>query len=112
MLLGIVLIFFFLFWFGNFFQSKNLLEKDGIKTIGQIVDFKHVQKSAYTYYYEYYVNGKKYKTSKASSYFECAEDKSGCIGEKYQVIYSKSNPDVSDIDLESNNRFKRGRLYY
>ena len=103
---------FIVYWFGNYFWSKNTLEKDGLITTGQIVDFKHTQKSAYTYYYIYYVDGKEYRTNKASSYFECDGNNSGCIGKTFKVIYSESNPEVSDIDLESNNKFKRGRFYY
>ena len=94
------------------YHSGNLLEKGGIKTTGRIVEFKHNHGSAYTYYYEYHVGGKVYKSQKASSYFECQEENSGCLELEFDVIYSKSKPDISDIDLGLNNNKKRGRLYY
>ncbi len=74
------------------YSNSNLLELDGMKTTGTIVDFKHNHGSAYTYFYEYNVEGKIYRINKASSYFECANKNSGCIGIEFQVIYSKSNP--------------------
>ena len=93
-------------------NSTNLLERDGIKTTGKIVDFKHNHGSAYTYYYEYNVEGKVYKSQKASSYFECQGENSGCLELEFVVIYSKSKPEISDIDLGSNNSKKRGNLYF
>ncbi|GAB4519447.1 MAG: hypothetical protein Tsb004_30520 [Allomuricauda sp.] len=108
----IVIVIFIIYSVYKTFSKSNQLKSDGEYTVGKIVKFKHNQKSSYTFYYTYVVEGKVYKSNKASSYFECNPDNSGCVGVEYRVIYSKSNPEISDIDLKSNNKYKRSHLFF
>lgn len=93
--------------------EQNILAKFGVVTIGEIVGFRHSGKSSYTLIYRYQVGDNIHKEEIPSKYFFCKEaDNSGCVGLKFKVIYSKSNPSISDIDLEHYNKYKGMRLYY
>lgn len=89
-------------------QKCNLKEEiieNGEKTTGIVTDY---QFSNYSYIlkYEYYVESKKYKSSKSTSFFKCKDGTRGCIGKKFKVIYLEKNPKKNIIDLGIYNKFK------
>nr|WP_299167137.1 hypothetical protein [uncultured Allomuricauda sp.] len=94
-------------------DESNLLNKDGIVTTGEVVKFRHLKKSSYRLFYKYKVDEKYYQGALPTIFFKCDnEGKAGCVGNKFNVIYSKSDPSVSDINLEKYNRYKGMHLYY
>jgi hypothetical protein len=93
--LGIVFlsILLFSFFYYKSYLNKNrkeLLSKNTEITFCKIIGF-NTHKNV-TNYLEYYVNGKKYETQPLGK-------RSVKIGEFYQIKYSKSNPEISEIDF-------------
>ena len=82
-----------------------------MKTIGKITNFTF-GKNAYYIDYSYEVNGILYRDSETVHYFECDDGTPGCKGREFAVLYSKKNPEFSEIDLEEFNdkKFKTVRF--
>lgn len=75
------------------------------KTMGKIVDFKHISKSRYSITYKYEVQGKKYEGQVGVRYFDCYNNKE-CIGYEVDVFYSSKNPKFSQVYLNRFEKFK------
>ncbi len=88
------------------------LKKDGIFTTGKIIELEHSRRANFSLNYTYNVDEKIYEGSVACSFFRCENGKKGCKGKEVNVIYSKSDPSLSDIDLGIYNNKKGKRLYY
>ncbi|GAB4519442.1 MAG: hypothetical protein Tsb004_30510 [Allomuricauda sp.] len=94
------------------YRLTIILKSDGIVTDGKILELVHRRVRDYSLKYEYHVNGILYEGSVGCSYFECDDGSRGCEGKEVRVIYSESDPSVSDVDLGPNNDKKGRRLYY
>lgn len=79
---------------------------DGVFTNGEIIKYKHVKETDYSLMFQYEVEGVIYTNTINTGYFKCGDDNEGCVGEMYTIIYSKSNPSVSDVDLGDKNDVK------
>ncbi|WP_299434123.1 DUF3592 domain-containing protein [uncultured Maribacter sp.] len=75
--------------------------------IGEIINFQHRNLSYYYIEYKYTVDKKIYTGScGVSGDFICNNGKEGCVGEKFTVYYSSTNPSYSKIDLGQYEEFK------
>lgn len=87
-------------------KNKDALNSGYGLAKGKVYDFNF---SNYTYYlsYEYYVSGKKYKSSVGGmEKFYCEDETLGCVGKYFEVKYSLDNPEISEINLGRYNEFK------
>ncbi len=104
---------FFVFVIYNNIKESNILHQDGQITEGEIIEFKHLKKSSYSLIYKYEAYGNFYQNSVPTLFFKCDDNNvSGCLGKKFNIIYSKSDPSISDIDLEKYNKYKGMHLFY
>jgi hypothetical protein len=88
--LSIIIISFFYYKNNNNKIRKELLSKNTESTFCKIVGTNTYK--GITNYLEYNVNGKKYETQPSGRDFIK-------IGEFYKIKYSKSNPEISEIDF-------------
>lgn len=87
-------------------SNNKLLENDYGFTEAEIVNFRY-NNYAYCLEYEYLIGNKEYKNSVCGmSKFYSSEGVLGCVGYKFIVKYSKSNPIISEIDLKGFNKYK------
>lgn len=104
-----ILAFILLIVFGVYRNSikNDELENRGLITEGVIVEFKNIHMSTYKIVYKFNVNHVDYRGDCRVDYFECADKTKGCVGKKFKIVYSKSNPEINEIDLGKYNRFKK-----
>ncbi|MGC6430674.1 MAG: hypothetical protein ACON5F_06515 [Jejuia sp.] len=89
----------------NYRNNKSLQSNYDV-TDGKIVSFEY-NNYAYCLDYEYSVENKNYKNSICGmSKFYSNDSVLGCVGDNFEVKYSKSNPEISEIDLKGFNRYK------
>jgi hypothetical protein len=86
-------------------MKKNELEKFGLKTTAVVTDFTFLRKTSYELEFKYVVDGKEYYNTEITSSFHCINGIRGCVGETFNVLYSREDPAVSRIDLDRYNKF-------
>ncbi|WP_157358336.1 hypothetical protein [Winogradskyella sp. J14-2] len=90
---------------GGFLHNKthfDELSEFGEITEATIISFRYRSDARYNLTFEYYVDGKRYISSEAVSFFRCNEtdnDNKGCIGKIFKLTYSNKDPNVCEIDL-------------
>lgn len=68
-------------------------------TEATIIEFKHINLTRYSIFYEYQVGDKKYKGRTGVEWFKCDDGKLGCVGHTFKLSYSTKNPSKSTIHL-------------
>ncbi|MGC6430677.1 MAG: hypothetical protein ACON5F_06530 [Jejuia sp.] len=93
--------FLLLILFGVFRNSNEEYElrKYGRIAEAKIINYGYASGASSFIDYVFYVNGEKYFGTRKVSSFKCDDGKKGCVGEKFKVIYSSRNPEISEIDL-------------
>ena len=94
----------------SFFEEKELSEN---KAYGKakIIDYYNVGGKKYIKYI-FYVGKKRYFGEKRVYSFKCSNGSKGCVGEKFKVIYSSSDPENNEIDLGKYNKFRPTRVRF
>lgn len=83
------------------------LNKYGKVTVAKIIGFKYIHVTSYKIKYEYFVEGVNIVQEERTSYFECDSGEDGCLGKKFQVVYSTKDPKISVINLGKYNIYKK-----
>lgn len=87
---------FLVIYMGNAQDDKKELEENLETTVGKVYRYRGVpKKSKRIYYYEFYLDGKKYKGS-SSGYMS----KDTRVGNYYQVEYSGINPNNNRMNFD------------
>lgn len=108
-ILSIFILLIFVAGYRNF-NKNNELEDYGEETNCIITEFRFVHKSSYKLIYKFSVNDKFYFGSADTSYFECEDGTKGCIGNTFEVTYSKKNPKINKINLNIYNKYNKNRI--
>ncbi|WP_299122051.1 hypothetical protein [uncultured Tenacibaculum sp.] len=89
-------------------KEKELAEN---KMYGEakIIDYYNVGGKKYIKYV-FFVNNKKYVGKKNVFSFKCDNGVDGCVGQKFQVIYSSKDPDNNEIHLGKYNGSRPNRI--
>lgn len=77
------------------------------ETVGNIIDFQHVNLTRYYIKYEYQVDDVIHIGRTGVEKFECDDGKLGWMGHSFRVKYSSKNPSKSIIDLEKYEKYQR-----
>ncbi len=102
-----------LFLIGGFiytYQKELQLNQFGIYTSGKILSFNHTSKTQYEIKYIFFVKGVRYKGGTLIGYFKCDDGSIGCVGNKFDVIYSSKNPKINEIILGKYEEEYYGRI--
>lgn len=87
---------FIVIYFSNAQDDKKELEENLKTTIGKVYRYSYVpKKSKKVYYYEFQLNGKKYKGNTTGYRSDGVS-----IGKYYRVEYSKINPDNNRMNFD------------
>tara|TARA_R110002020_G_scaffold68045_1_gene178307 strand:- start:19 stop:390 length:372 start_codon:yes stop_codon:yes gene_type:complete len=87
--------------------EQSELDKYGVTTKGKVIEFEYGRKTTYFLRYKFTVSDKEYIGQANTSIFNCDNGVKGCVGETFNVIYSKRNPEINEIYLEKYNTYKK-----
>src|SRR5690625_7298309 len=73
------------------YQDDQEIKRYRGTTEAIIIDFKHINLTRYSIFYEYQVGNKKYKGRTGVEWFKCDDGKLGCVGHPFKLSYSTIN---------------------
>ncbi|MBU2940474.1 hypothetical protein KO494_13080 [Lacinutrix sp. C3R15] len=101
-----------LYYFFNYKQKREVIDF-GVSTNTKIINYSYGSQGKNWVTYKYSVDGIEYEGQEAVSSFKCDEEdnnKKGCVGMTFKVVYSKRNPEISEINLGKYNKYKLTKL--
>src|SRR5690625_6826357 len=79
------------------YQDDQEIKRYRGTTEAIIIDFKHINITRYSIFYEYQVGNKKYKGRTEVERIKCDDVKIGCVGNPFKLCYTTKNNTKSNI---------------
>src|SRR5690625_4150833 len=89
------------------YQDDQEIKRYRGTTEAIIIDFKHINLTRYSIFYEYQVGNKKYIGITGVEWFKCDDGKLGCVVNTFKLSYSSTNPSNSTILMGKYEKHKR-----